>query len=64
MDSGELASNMNTFLPTFLRVQKPLILKGHIRPITYLKFNREGDLLFSCSKDNTPTVWFSDTGGK
>jgi len=40
----------------------PLILKGHTRPLTCVKYNREGDLLFSCSKDNQPTVWYSDNG--
>lgn len=40
----------------------PLILKGHTRPLTCVKYNREGDLLFSCSKDNVPTVWYSDNG--
>lgn len=37
-------------------------MKGHERPLTFLKYNREGDLLFSCAKDHNPTVWFSDTG--
>ncbi|EJC98898.1 WD40 repeat-like protein [Fomitiporia mediterranea MF3/22] len=27
-----------------------------------IKFNREGDLLFSCSKDQVINVWFSDNG--
>jgi len=27
-----------------------------------VKYNREGDLLFSCSKANFPCVWFSDSG--
>lgn len=42
--------------------QRPLLLKGHTRSITYLQYNREGDLLFTCSKDNIPTVWYSDSG--
>jgi translation initiation factor 3 subunit I len=41
---------------------KPILLKGHERPITKLKYNREGDLLFSCSKDNFPTVWYTHNG--
>ncbi|KMZ72360.1 putative Eukaryotic translation initiation factor 3 subunit [Zostera marina] len=41
---------------------RPILLKGHERPLTFLKYNREGDLLFSCAKDNTPTVWFADNG--
>jgi translation initiation factor 3 subunit I len=30
--------------------------------LTHVQFNREGDLLFSCSKDNKPTAWFADNG--
>lgn len=37
-------------------------MKGHERPLTFLKYNREGDLLFSCAKDHNPTVWFADNG--
>lgn len=41
---------------------KPLILKGHTRPLTCVKYNREGDLLLTTSKDNVPTLWYADTG--
>ncbi|KAI4320297.1 hypothetical protein MLD38_033793 [Melastoma candidum] len=41
---------------------RPILMKGHERPLTFLKYNREGDLLFSCAKDHTPTVWFADNG--
>ncbi|KAI3902441.1 hypothetical protein MKW92_016781 [Papaver armeniacum] len=41
---------------------RPYLMKGHERPLTFLKYNREGDLLFSCAKDHTPTVWFADNG--
>ncbi|KAL5719117.1 Eukaryotic translation initiation factor 3 subunit I [Ranunculus cassubicifolius] len=41
---------------------RPILMKGHERPLTFLKYNREGDLLFSCSKDSTPNVWFADNG--
>ena len=41
---------------------KPILLKGHTRALTYVKYNKDGDLLFSCSKDNKPTLWMSDTG--
>ena len=40
----------------------PLLLKGHTRPLTFLKYNKQGDLLFSCGKDNKPTLWYSDDG--
>lgn len=42
--------------------QKPLMLHGHERSITQIKYNQEGDLLFSVAKDNTPTVWYSVNG--
>ncbi|MCL7051310.1 hypothetical protein MKW94_022684 [Papaver nudicaule] len=41
---------------------RPILMKGHERPLTYLKYNREGDLLFSCAKDHTPTVWYAHSG--
>jgi translation initiation factor 3 subunit I len=36
---------------------RPICLKGHSRPITKVKFNREGDLLVTCGKDFTPQLW-------
>lgn len=41
---------------------KPLLLHGHERSITQIKYNREGDLLFSSAKDQRPNVWFSING--
>lgn len=38
------------------------ILKGHERPLTTVKFNRDGDLLFSAAKDKKPCVWFTSNG--
>lgn len=38
------------------------MLQGHQRSITQIKYNREGDLLFSSSKDAQPNVWFSLNG--
>ena len=38
------------------------MLQGHERAITQIKYNREGDLLFSSAKDNAPNVWFSLNG--
>ncbi len=39
-------------------------MKGHERPLTRVKYNRDGDLLFSASKDHTPNVWYSCDGEK
>eukprot|EP00918_Siedleckia_nematoides_P027837 GHVU01059882.1.p1 GENE.GHVU01059882.1~~GHVU01059882.1.p1 ORF type:complete len:326 (+),score=43.59 GHVU01059882.1:99-1076(+) len=41
---------------------KPIMLHGHERSITQIKYSREGDLLFSAAKDPQPNVWFSLNG--
>ncbi|OSD07336.1 WD40 repeat-like protein [Trametes coccinea BRFM310] len=41
---------------------RPILLQGHERSLTQIKFNREGDLLFSCSKDHTINVWYTHNG--
>jgi len=41
---------------------RPIQLFGHTRPITIVKYNREGDLLFTAARDITPMVWYSDNG--
>ncbi|XP_071965146.1 eukaryotic translation initiation factor 3 subunit I-like [Antedon mediterranea] len=41
---------------------KPIVLFGHERSITQIKYNREGDLLLSCAKDTQPSVWYSLNG--
>lgn len=38
------------------------MLHGHERAITQIRYNRDGDLLFSVAKDTRPTVWYSDNG--
>eukprot|EP00008_Paramoeba_atlantica_P007837 CAMPEP_0201491712 /NCGR_PEP_ID=MMETSP0151_2-20130828/30917_1 /ASSEMBLY_ACC=CAM_ASM_000257 /TAXON_ID=200890 /ORGANISM="Paramoeba atlantica, Strain 621/1 / CCAP 1560/9" /LENGTH=342 /DNA_ID=CAMNT_0047878193 /DNA_START=35 /DNA_END=1063 /DNA_ORIENTATION=+ len=41
---------------------KVILLKGHGRGITQLRYNREGDLLFTASKGKEINVWRSDNG--
>ncbi|KAJ0408849.1 hypothetical protein P43SY_000745 [Pythium insidiosum] len=41
---------------------RPILLKGHSRSITMIKYNRDGDLLFTTAKDHVPSVWYSDSG--
>ncbi|KAI8811642.1 WD40-repeat-containing domain protein [Cladochytrium replicatum] len=41
---------------------RPILLVGHVRSLTKIKYNRDGDLLFSVSKDSKPCVWFSHNG--
>ncbi|CAM0139133.1 translation initiation factor eIF3 subunit [Umbelopsis sp. WA50703] len=41
---------------------RPILLQGHTRSLTQIKYNREGDLLFSVSKDKVVNVWYSHNG--
>eukprot|EP00054_Salpingoeca_dolichothecata_P004192 m.29798 g.29798 ORF g.29798 m.29798 type:complete len:327 (+) comp14410_c0_seq1:761-1741(+) len=41
---------------------KPIMLNGHERALTQIKYNEDGDLLFSVSKDHVPCVWYSHNG--
>ncbi|EOD09058.1 hypothetical protein EMIHUDRAFT_438175 [Emiliania huxleyi CCMP1516] len=41
---------------------RPIMIKGHERALTMIKYNRDGDLIFSCSKDHVPSVWYSENG--
>ena len=43
-------------------ISDPPFFAGHERSLTQIKFNQEGDLLFSCSKDHIINVWFSHNG--
>ncbi|KAL0685558.1 hypothetical protein Bca4012_052406 [Brassica carinata] len=46
----------------FKEKMRPILMKGHERPLTFLRYNRDGDMLFSCAKDHTPTLWYADNG--
>mmetsp|Transcript_6794 Transcript_6794/g.6706 ORF Transcript_6794/g.6706 Transcript_6794/m.6706 type:complete len:350 (+) Transcript_6794:3282-4331(+) len=41
---------------------RPIKLMGHERSLTQVKFNREGDLIFSVAKDSTASIWYSSNG--
>ncbi|XP_003739333.1 eukaryotic translation initiation factor 3 subunit I [Galendromus occidentalis] len=41
---------------------RPLLLQGHERAITQIKYNREGDLILTAAKDNKPNIFFSANG--
>jgi|APGre2960657444_1045066.scaffolds.fasta_scaffold00486_15 translation initiation factor 3 subunit I len=47
-------------------VEALLALSPHARsahsPLTFLKYNVEGDLLMTCAKDHTPNLWYADDG--
>lgn len=41
---------------------RPLLLVGHTRALTQIKYNSDGDLLFSCAKDYSANVWYTHNG--
>jgi len=41
---------------------RPLLLKGHERPVSDLKYNFDGDLIFVASKDASVSVWWTENG--
>ena len=43
---------------------RPLVLKGHSKPIKALLFNKDNDLLFSGSTDRYITLWSSEYGAR
>jgi translation initiation factor 3 subunit I len=38
------------------------LLQGHIRSLTQIKYNRQGDLIFTASKDNIVNIWYAHNG--
>ena len=41
---------------------KPVLLRGHEKPITVTKFNFDGDLLFTASGEKKVNLWYSLSG--
>lgn len=41
---------------------KPIALHGHMKPVTQIRYNREGDLIFSSGKDGIISCWRTTTG--
>lgn len=41
---------------------KPLSLQGHTRPLTRVRINYDGDLLFTAGKDKEISVWYLENG--
>jgi len=41
---------------------RPLLLKGHERPVSDVKYNTDGDLIFVASKDQSVSVWWTENG--
>ncbi|KAF3007896.1 translation initiation factor eIF3 subunit [Curvularia kusanoi] len=41
---------------------RPILLSGHERALTQVKYNPDGDLIFSVSKDHVVCAWYSHNG--
>ncbi|KAI9684506.1 MAG: translation initiation factor eIF3 subunit [Trizodia sp. TS-e1964] len=41
---------------------RPILLQGHERSLTQIKYNKDGDILFSTAKDHVVCAWFSANG--
>ncbi|KAF2010765.1 eukaryotic translation initiation factor-like protein 3 subunit [Aaosphaeria arxii CBS 175.79] len=41
---------------------RPILLSGHERALTQVKYNPDGDIIFSVSKDHVICAWFSHNG--
>ncbi|KAI5359087.1 Putative WD40/YVTN repeat-like-containing domain superfamily [Septoria linicola] len=41
---------------------RPILLSGHERALTQVKYSKEGDLIFSVSKDHVVCAWYSTNG--
>eukprot|EP01086_Lenisia_limosa_P016560 TRINITY_DN6456_c0_g1_i1.p1 TRINITY_DN6456_c0_g1~~TRINITY_DN6456_c0_g1_i1.p1 ORF type:complete len:323 (+),score=81.89 TRINITY_DN6456_c0_g1_i1:42-1010(+) len=41
---------------------RPIQCKSHERPVTCLKYNSDGDIIFSCAKDNRVIAWYTHNG--
>lgn len=54
-ESGENNQRRKSEEPTSLL--KKSMLQGHTRPVTWLTWNRDGNLLFTCGKDKKVCVW-------
>ncbi len=42
----------------------PMKLQGHTRPVTVVKLNYDGDLLFTASADPIINLWEANSGEK
>jgi len=41
---------------------RPILLQGHERSLTQIKYTKDGDILFSTAKDHVVCAWFSANG--
>ena len=53
---------MTSSLPRVSTQFRATVLQGHDRALTAVKYNQDGDLLFTSSKDKHPAVWYTESG--
>ncbi|KAF2435517.1 eukaryotic translation initiation factor-like protein 3 subunit [Tothia fuscella] len=41
---------------------RPILLSGHTRALTQVKYSKDGDIIFSCAKDQIISAWYSANG--
>lgn len=41
---------------------RAIVLMGHERPLTQVKYNKDGDLIVTASKDSSASVWYASNG--
>ncbi len=41
---------------------RPILLQGHERALTQIKYTKDGDILFSVAKDHVICAWFTSNG--
>ena len=41
---------------------RPILLKGHDGPLTCVRYNKDGDLLFTTCRRGRINLWYSDDG--
>mmetsp|Transcript_122726 Transcript_122726/g.223051 ORF Transcript_122726/g.223051 Transcript_122726/m.223051 type:complete len:433 (-) Transcript_122726:81-1379(-) len=50
-------TNESSLLQDANSLLKKTMLHGHTRPVTFITWNRDGNLIFTCSKDKRVCVW-------
>jgi hypothetical protein len=49
-------------IPHYSATFRPILLKGHDGPLTCVKYNKDGDLLFTTCRRGRINLWYSDDG--
>jgi len=61
------STTQRIYIYTYIHIyifMRPILLKGHERPLTFIKYNADGDLIVTCAKDHHPTLWYAENGNR